>query len=157
MKILVMNKKKTGAILLATLIIIQFFHPAKNLSTGLSENDITKVTIVPDRVQEILKTSCYDCHSNNTVYPWYYNVQPIAWWLNNHVKEGKEKLNFSEFGNYSLEKSDKKLHRIAKTIEESEMPLTSYTLIHRNAVLDETQKQLVIDWAKSAVIVKVAN
>lgn len=143
-------RRKIALSILLILIVIQFFQPQKNQSTELLAADITKVTNVPDDVLTILKTSCYDCHSNNTVYPWYNNLQPVAWWLNNHIKEGKERLNFSEFGNYTFDKSRKKLRGIAREIEEGEMPLSSYTLIHRNAILDDAQKKLVIDWAKSA-------
>lgn len=142
--------------MLLILIVIQFFQPQKNQSSELLAADITKVTNVPDDVLHILKTSCYDCHSNNTVYPWYNNLQPVAWWLNNHIKEGKERLNFSEFGNYTFDKSRKKLRGIAREIEEGEMPLTSYTVIHRNAILDEAQKKLVINWAEN-VVVKTLN
>lgn len=148
--------RKIALSMLLILIVIQFFQPQKNQSSELLAADITKVTNVPDDVLHILKTSCYDCHSNNTVYPWYNNLQPVAWWLNNHIKEGKERLNFSEFGNYTFDKSRKKLRGIAREIEEGEMPLTSYTVIHRNAILDEAQKKLVINWAEN-VVVKTSN
>jgi hypothetical protein len=149
-------RRKIALFILLVLIVIQFFQPQKNQSSELLAADITKVTNVPDDVLTILKTSCYDCHSNNTVYPWYNNLQPVAWWLNNHVNEGKEHLNFSEFGNYTADKSRKKLRGIIKDIEEGEMPLTSYTVIHRNAILDEAQKKLVINWAEN-VVVKTSN
>ena len=149
-------RRKIALSILLILIVIQFFQPPKNQSSELLAADITKVTNVPDDVLHILKTSCYDCHSNNTVYPWYNNLQPVAWWLNNHIKEGKERLNFSEFGNYTFDKSRKKLRGIAREIEEGEMPLTSYTVIHRNAILDEAQKNLVINWAEN-VVVKTSN
>lgn len=149
-------RRKIALSMLLILIVIQFFQPQKNQSSELLAADITKVTNVPDDVLHILKTSCYDCHSNNTVYPWYNNLQPVAWWLNNHIKEGKERLNFSEFGNYTFDKSRKKLRGIAREIEEGEMPLTSYTVIHRNAILDEAQKNLVINWAEN-VVVKTSN
>ncbi len=152
-----MKKKIALIVILAILIIIQFFPASKNQSTELLSSDITKVTTVPDDVLQVLKVACYDCHSNNTVYPWYNNIQPVAWWLNRHVEEGKEELNFSKFGDYSQEKSSKKLHKIAKEIEEGEMPLSTYTFIHRNAVLNETQKQAVINWTKSAVVASVAH
>ena len=145
-------RRKIALFILLILIVIQFFQPKKNQSTELLAADITRVSDIPDDVLKILKTSCYDCHSNNTVYPWYNNIQPVAWWLNNHVKEGKERLNFSEFGNYTPEKIEKKKRGIIKDIEEGEMPLTSYTLIHRNAILDEAQKDLVINWVKNAAI-----
>ena len=120
-------------------------------------NDISSLVRVPDTVQQILKVSCYDCHSNNTVYPWYTNIQPVGWWLNHHVEEGKEHLNFNEFTNIpptekrtTRERQLKKLEEIKETVEEGEMPLSSYTLIHTNAKLTKEQRQLLINWADSA-------
>ncbi len=136
-------------VLLIIFVIIQFFRPAKNRSTGLSTNDITSALIVPVNVQKILKHSCYDCHSNNTRYPWYSNIQPVAWWLNNHVKEGKRELNFSIFKTYKVNRQYKKLEELIEEVEAEEMPLFSYTLIHRSANLNEEQKALIINWSKS--------
>ncbi len=144
-------KKKIGLAVLALLVVIQFIHPKKNISQEILETDITKVNTVPDDVLQILKTACYDCHSNNTVYPWYNNIQPVAWWLNKHVNNGKRHLNFSEFGNYNTKKANHKLDEIIETLEKDEMPLFSYVIIHRDAKLNDAQKKLVIDWAKSAM------
>ncbi len=145
-------KRKIGLVLVLVLIIFQFFQPKKNESSMILAEDITKVTNIPKDVLSILKTSCFDCHSNKTTYPWYYSIQPLSWWLNNHIKEGKGKLNFSEFGNYPEEKASKKLHEIEEVIDENEMPLKSYTLIHGNAKLDPKQRKLVANWSKNAVI-----
>ncbi len=142
-------RRKILLSLLLVLIVIQFFHPARNQRTELLPTDITKVHNVPEDVLQILKTSCYDCHSNNTIYPWYSNIQPVAWWLSNHVNEGKEHLNFSDFGSYPVKKANPKLHEVKEVIEENEMPLSSYTIIHRNAILNDAQKKLVIDWVNS--------
>jgi hypothetical protein len=101
---------------------------------------------VPKNVEAILRTSCYDCHSNNTNYPWYSNVQPIRFFMEHHIKEAKENLNFNEFGKYSKRKQESKLDRIVKQIQSDEMPLASYTLIHKNATLTATQKKEVLDW-----------
>lgn len=91
---------KTSGIILITLlvvlVVIQFFHPAKNISTVKSPNDIAVLHNVPANVSTILDKACNDCHSNNTRYPWYNNIQPVAWWLDNHVQEGKGELNFNE-------------------------------------------------------------
>ncbi|MDB5275156.1 MAG: cytochrome [Ferruginibacter sp.] len=91
--------KKVLLVLLVILVIIQFIHPAKNSSSedAMLVNDISKKYIIPQNVHDILKTSCYDCHSNNTVYPWYSKIQPVDWWLTNHINEGKREVNFSEF------------------------------------------------------------
>jgi len=139
--------KKIAYVLLVALIIIQFFKPERNLSTTRSANDITNKYAVPASVQEILKTSCFDCHSNNTVYPWYANIQPVAWWLADHVNEGKRELNFSEFLTYSPKKAHHKLEEVNDMVKEGEMPLQSYTIIHQNAKLSEAQKLEIATWA----------
>ncbi len=142
--------KKIFLFLLVAFIVIQFFHPAKNQSTQILASDITHVAPMSDSVLDILKVTCFDCHSNNTRYPWYNNIQPVAWWLNNHIEEGKEHLNFSEFGNLPVAKQKKKLNGVAKLIEKDKMPLSSYTLIHKDAILDAHQKEMVITWARDA-------
>jgi hypothetical protein len=141
--------KKIMYVLLGALVLIQFFHPEKNQSSIPYPNDITTKYPVPATVQDVLKRSCYDCHSNNTAYPWYNNLQPVAWWLKNHVDEGKREINFNEFATYEPKKARRKLHEVAEQVEEGEMPLTSYTLIHKDAILDPAQKKIVADWAKS--------
>lgn len=138
--------KRTFQILLLAFIVIQFFRPAKNKAEGMSINDITKIYAVPEDVQAILKTSCYDCHSNNTVYPWYAEIQPAAWWLADHIKEGKKELNFSEFASYRIGRQYRKFEEINKEIKEGEMPLDEYLWIHKAAKLDEQQKLTMANW-----------
>ena len=139
--------KKIFFIGLIIFLLIQLYQPVRNIGF---EQDITasftRVYRVPNNVEAILRTSCYDCHSNNTNYPWYANIQPLRFLMENHIKEGKENLNFSEWRNYSNRKQENKLDRIAKQIESNEMPLASYTLIHQQAKLSEQQKQEVINW-----------
>jgi hypothetical protein len=139
--------KKIAIGLLVALVIIQFFRPARNISPEKSPNDITNKYAVPASVEEIMKTSCTDCHSNNTVYPWYANIQPVAWWLADHVNEGKRELNFSEFSTYSPKKAHHKLEEVIEMVKEGEMPLQSYTIIHQNAKLSEPQKLELANWA----------
>jgi hypothetical protein len=139
--------KKIFVLGLIIFLLIQFYQPARNVSSEKDmPEDFTNVYAVPKNVATILRTSCYDCHSNNTEYPWYSYIQPVRMFMDNHIKEGKENLNFSEFGNYSERKQANKLEEIVKQIKADEMPLASYTLIHRNAVLSTTQKIEVIDW-----------
>jgi Haem-binding domain len=138
--------KRLFLLLLLAFIVIQFFRPAKNIAVSISADDITKKYAVPTDVQAILKTSCYDCHSNTTVYPWYSNFQPIAWWLDDHVQEGKKELNFSEFATYRIGRQYRKLEEINAEVKENKMPLESYTLIHGNAKLNEQQKLSIANW-----------
>jgi hypothetical protein len=139
--------KKILFIGLIIFLLIQLYQPARNISF---EQDITgnftKVYNVPKNVEIILRTSCYDCHSNNTYYPWYSYIQPVRFFMENHIKEGKENLNFNEWGNYSSRKQNNKLDRITKQIKSNEMPLSSYTMIHKNATLSATQKKEIINW-----------
>jgi hypothetical protein len=128
-------------------IMIQFIKPEKNES-GVSNQDISSKYPVPASIKEILTVSCYDCHSNKTIYPWYANIQPVAWWLADHIDEGKDELNFNEFAQYRIFRQYKKLEEITEMIEEDEMPLSSYTFIHKNAVLNDEQKTELINWAK---------
>lgn len=141
--------KPIALVLLAALIIIQFFKPERNLSSSetIVSNDISKLYPVPQEVASILKTSCYDCHSNNTHYPWYSNFQPVAWWLADHVKEGKGELNFSEFASYRIGKQYRKLEKMNSEVKEGEMPLESYTFIHGDAKLNPAQKEKLLSWA----------
>jgi hypothetical protein len=141
--------KKILVGLLIIFVAIQFFRPQKNISTSLSANEISTVHAVPQNVKQILETSCYDCHSNNTKYPWYANIQPVAWYLNDHVIEGKKELNFSEFATYKIRRQYRKLEEIAHEIEDDEMPTQSYKLLHKNAVLDMAQKKVVFEWVNA--------
>ena len=141
--------KRTFQILLLVFIVIQFIRPAKNKSEGISNNDISKIYPLPENVQTILKTSCYDCHSNNTVYPWYANIQPVAWWLNDHIQDGKKELNFSEFASYRIGRQYRKLDEINKEVKEDAMPLDNYLWIHKYAKLDDQQKLALANWVVS--------
>ena len=136
----------TKKILSGVLIAIQFIPPARNNSGQLLETDISKKVFISDRVQAILKSACYDCHSNNTYYPWYSRVQPVGWFLARHINQGKAELNFSEFGSYSVRKQKSKLKSMASQIEKNEMPLSSYTFIHRAARLSPESKKTLLDY-----------
>ncbi|WP_034753319.1 heme-binding domain-containing protein [Chryseobacterium daeguense] len=139
--------KNILTILLLLFIGIQFINVKENISQSRSENAIGNYYKIPAKVQEILKTSCYDCHSNNTSYPWYSKVQPVKWWLADHVNSGKRHLNFDEFNTYSREKKLEKLEEIVETVKKGEMPLTSYTVVHRNAKLSASDQSEIERWA----------
>jgi hypothetical protein len=138
-------------ILSATGIIIiafQFIQPAHNKSGQVLATDISKTVSIPDSVQIILKNACYDCHSNNTNYPWYSNIQPMGWLIAKHIKRGKDALNFSEFGSYSLRRQLSKLTEIANSIKDDIMPLPSYKMMHKYAQLSVIEKILLINLAR---------
>ncbi|MDE3142723.1 MAG: heme-binding domain-containing protein [Bacteroidota bacterium] len=138
--------KKILVALLVVLIVIQFIHPKKNQSTEILATDISKTYAVPKDVETILAKACNDCHSNNTNYPWYNNIQPVAWWLNNHVNDGKRHLNFSDFTSMKVARQYKRLDDCMEQIKEGEMPLESYTWIHKNAILTDGEKQTLNNW-----------
>ena len=131
-------------------IVIQFIRPAHNISGQVLPTDITKTINVPDKILDVFKNSCYDCHTNDTRYPWYVNIQPMGWIMADHIKTGKANLNFSEFGSYSKRKQANKLRSLAETINDGSMPISSYTIMHTDAKLSEENKKLITDWALQA-------
>lgn len=134
-------------VLLIIFITIQFYQPALNIDKGqVYETDFTKVYRVPEKVGNTLKISCYDCHSNNTSYVWYDYIQPVRTLAENHIKDAKGDLNFNEWGNYSKRKQNRLLSSIKKQIETKQMPLSSYTLMHKNAKLDDEQIAMLSAW-----------
>jgi hypothetical protein len=135
--------------LIILLIVIQFYRPSQNVQKITPKTNIFKVEQASEDVQDLIATSCYDCHSNNTVYPWYNKIAPVSWWLANHIDEGKEELNFDAWGTYSLKRKNKKLKEIKKQLEEREMPLESYLWIHKDAKLTQDQIKIIIDWART--------
>ena len=139
--------KKVLLCLLVVLVVIQFFRPEKNQSNAATPGDIFAHYQAPDSLKALIKTACYDCHSNNTVYPWYSQVQPVAWWLNDHIKEGKRKFNFSEFAAYPAKRADHKMEELIEMVKENEMPLKSYSLIHTDARLTQEQRVAMTNWA----------
>lgn len=143
-----MNKKKIAYALIGIVLLIQFIRPARNQGEIYGPDHISQAMTVPAEVEQILSRSCYDCHSNNTRYPWYSQVQPLGWWLQHHVDEGKEELNFSAFKTYTEKRKAKKLHEIAEEVEEHEMPLESYTLIHTDAKLSDADRDILLKWCK---------
>jgi hypothetical protein len=142
--------KKIILALFIIFIAIQFIQPARNQNGQVMSTDIEKIIVVPANVSGILKTSCYDCHSNNTHYPWYSFIQPGAWLMASHIKNGKSMLNFSQFGDLSNRKQQSKLQGIINQVKDGEMPISSYKIIHRNAVLTPAQKTILINWAALA-------
>ena len=130
---------------LLVLIVLQAFRPAKNQSGDVSK-DISSNYVVPENVKVILAKACNDCHSNTTRYPWYAEIQPVSWWLGNHIKDGKRHLNFNEFSGYRIARQYKKLEECIEQIKEGDMPLPSYTIIHKNAILTEAEKQTLYNW-----------
>ena len=142
-------KKKILIALLVIFVAIQFIRPAQNKGQAETPQDVTHFVNVPTDVMHVLKTSCYDCHSNNTNYPWYSNINPVGMWLANHIEEGKDELNFSEFGQYDKKKMDHKLEEVEEMVKEDHMPIPAYVAMHTDAKLSEKQKAMLIEWVKT--------
>lgn len=129
------------------LLIIQFIRPEKNIAAAPSKDNIATHYATPDNVKKILERSCNDCHTNTTKYPWYASIQPVGWWLADHVKEGKSELNFDAFMTYKPKKARHKMEEVNEMVKEGEMPLSSYTIVHRDAKLTQEDKLVLADWA----------
>ena len=136
--------KKILIVLLMVFIIIQFFPIDKTNPITNEGMDFLKIKNTPEPIAKLIRNSCYDCHSNETKYPFYSNIQPVAWLLKNHIDEGRKELNFSTFATYEPKRQAHKLEEAAENVEQKNMPLESYTLGHSDAKLsDEQRKQLV--------------
>lgn len=140
-------KKKIFVFLLAAFIVMQFFQPARNGGEAYGPSDYTHSLTVPADVRDLIEKSCFDCHSNRTNHQWYERIQPFGWWMNSHIAEGKEELNFSEFNTYTDKRKAHKLEETAEMIENGEMPLSSYLWMHSEARMNEEQKKKITDWA----------
>jgi hypothetical protein len=143
------NKRKLVLVIILILIAIQAIRIDKTNPRSDSSKDFITVLNPPQEIASILSTSCYDCHSNQSKYPWYTNIAPVSWWIKDHINEAREELNFSVWEDYSDKRKKHKLEECFEMIEEGEMPLTSYTIIHNKASLNENQKKLLIDWFKT--------
>jgi len=138
--------KYTIFVLLIGFVGMQFIPTNLNQSDVIPQEDIINYYKAPKEVAFLLKNSCYDCHSDNTDYQWFNKIKPIFWVMENHIKEGKEDLNFNEFASYSRRRQKSKLKSIISQIEKNEMPLKSYNLMHKSAILDDTDKTILIKW-----------
>jgi hypothetical protein len=137
-------------IIAIALIVIQFFQPEKN-QAPVNENEIVYHVKIPPLVKKKLVASCYDCHSNNTRYPWYGRIAPVSWLLDDHIRVGKENLNFSEWGAYSKRKQIGLLDEICEVTADRSMPLKGYVKMHKEAIIQEHDIRDICDWAETAV------
>lgn len=143
--------KKIGLGLLASLVVIQFIRPEKNQLPITSDQQLSSRYPIPDSVNRILQKACMDCHSNNSRYPWYASIQPIAWWLDEHIRDGKKHLNFDEYTHRSLRYQYHKMEETIEMVKEEEMPLPSYTWTHTEARLTKTERIAITQWAQSVM------
>jgi hypothetical protein len=133
--------------LLVLSVVAQFIRPARNLGVAEGPDFIGRKHPLPPDVHALLQRACYDCHSDHTVYPWYAEVQPVAWWLSRHVTSGKRHLNLSEFGAYNARREKGKFKATVELVRNGKMPLPSYTWMHPEARLTDAERKLIVDWA----------
>lgn len=145
-----MNKsiKIAGLVLIGGLVLIQFFQPERNLGTEKGKKDLLTITQVPDSLAIIFKNSCYDCHSDRTSYPLYSYISPVSWYLEKHIRNGKDALNFSSFGDLEKKQRIGALSNICDVLESGSMPLKSYLLIHQSSRISEADKEALCNWAE---------
>ncbi|MCP9290613.1 heme-binding domain-containing protein [Gracilimonas sediminicola] len=130
-------------------IILQFFGPDTSSPAADPSKDFIVNSQPPEQVTSILKSACYDCHSYQTNYPWYSNIEPVSWWLQDHIEHGRDEFNMSLWSDYSSNRADHKLEEAIELVEEEEMPLPSYTWVHGDARLTPEQRDLLTEWFSS--------
>lgn len=140
-----MKKKIIIITIIALIVVIQFIRIDQTNPVNNPHYDYFVVATVPANAQKVIRESCYDCHSNETVYPWYANVAPISWMLQNHIEEGREHLNFSEWGNYSEKDRMEMLEDSMYEIGKGNMPLRPYVMLHPESKLTSEEKKLLRD------------
>ncbi len=145
-----MNVKRSLAAFLLAMVLagagIQFIRPERENPPADPAKDILAVSAAPEEIREILKRSCYDCHSYQTRWPWYSAIAPVSWLTAGDVREGREHLNFSEWGSYSRGRQIARLETMGSEIEKKGMPPAKYTLLHRDAVLSDAETEALLVW-----------
>lgn len=139
-----------AALLAIAFVVIQFFPIDRSVPPVYAAETLESAVKVPPDISEIIGRSCNDCHSNLTVYPWYTRIQPVGWFMKDHIDEGRREMNFSVFNTYSPKKKAKKLEEICEQVTQGEMPLPSYLWLHGNSVLKESEVKALCDWSESA-------
>lgn len=134
-----------GIIVLA-MVIMQFFNPDTNNPAEQADKTLAANIDVPKDVLDVLKTSCFDCHSHQTKWPWYASIAPASFIVHDHVEDGRKHLNFSTWADYDLEKQLHKLEEIEEEVKEGEMPLKGYTIMHSGTSLSDKQKDVLFKW-----------
>ena len=148
--------KLTAVVLFAAFIAIQFYRPDRANPPTVQAETLAATAVVPENVAEVLTRSCNDCHSNETVYPWYSNISPFSWLLADHINEGRRELNFSIWNTYSAKKKRRKFDEICEQVTGGEMPHNQYLWLHRDAQLSAEDKKLLCDWTETEKI-KIAE
>lgn len=138
-------------VLFVAFVVIQFIRPDFTNPPVVADQTLEAATEIPENVKMILSRSCADCHTHNTVYPWYSKIQPAAWFLAEHINDGRRHLNFSEWAKLDDRRKKRKLEEVCEQVESREMPLPSYLWIHRDAGMSDEEIKILCDWTKSEI------
>jgi hypothetical protein len=141
--------KSIAIFLVLFFLLIQSFRIDKTTQPVDPAADFMSLTSANADVSKTLKLACYDCHSNQPDFPWYTNVAPVSWWIKHHIDEGSHHLNFSIWGSYSEKKKNHKLDECVEMVEEGEMPMISYTTMHKEAKLTDAQRLQLVEFFKA--------
>lgn len=139
-------KKKILLGIILVFAILQILPREKNDNQAVTKADLFEVEEASPELTTLIKGACYDCHSYQTKYSWYSELAPLSWWIDDHISEGREHFNMSEWGSY---KTDKKSHKAEEAVEEvgeGEMPLESYQLAHASARLSDEETAMIVNW-----------
>jgi len=147
-----MIKRPSKRSLLITLLIVfvavQIKTTDKTPIKIMPKSDFLTLEEAPPNVTKLIQSACYDCHSNQTQYPWYSYVAPVSWWLEGHINKGRSKVNFSLWDQYTPDQKDALKNESADLIEKKWMPILTYKITHADARLNEAQRRMLIDWLK---------
>lgn len=133
---------------LGVAIVIQFIRPDfKNPAV-----DETVTLHTDQKVMKVLKTSCYDCHSSETHYPWYHHVAPMSWVMSDNIARGRKAIDFSNWANIDPTVKLERLERAKQVVNNAMMPKREYLLLHENAVLNHEDKQTLEQFFDSQII-----
>lgn len=141
------KKKIILVILVVVFILIQFYPSEKPSVLTDNPNDLIATNSVPENIASKLKAACYDCHSNESTFPWYASVAPTKWLVYDHINEGREELNFSNWNALSIDDKSDVLDNISTMVLEGEMPIKGYTILHSEANLSEADREAIATWA----------
>lgn len=144
-----LTKKNIAIFFVFLFLAIQSIRIDKTIEPVNPASDFISLTDANSEIAGMLKTACYDCHSNQPTYPWYTNIAPVSWWIKHHINEGNHHLNFSIWGTYKEKRKNHKLDECVEMVEEGEMPMSSYTLMHGDAKLTDAQKLQLVEFFKA--------
>ena len=142
--------KKAVLVVVGVFVLAQAVRPSRTNPPVDPAKTLAATGQVPAEVVASLNRACRDCHSNETVWPWYTNVTPVSWWVAHHVKEGRREVNFSTWADLAPERKAKKLGDICEEVREGEMPMEAYVAVHREAALTDAERQAICSWANAA-------